>query len=170
MNRERCFTPSLVHGESSETHVLGACAGKNMPRDSAVVGTAQPGAGTVTPPVHTALDSAPHPQLQQSSSYPAGLAEAPLEERVEGGRVPPPTGQTAGCGTDRHPLSPHRDCAGAAPPLHPPHISAKQTGQAITFETPAVVCNFGNHLLFIKSKKEERFIISHVINLQALYL
>lgn len=52
-------------------------------------------------------------QPQHGSTYPARLAEAPLEQWVEGGWVPPPAGQTAVCGTERAALTQGRD------PLHP---------------------------------------------------
>lgn len=90
-----------------------------------------PGPGTVTPPVPTALteaglDSAPQTpapaQPRHGGTYPARLAEAPLKQRVEGGRVSSPAGQTAVCVTERAPLTPgqgapHR----SADPTPPPH-------------------------------------------------
>lgn len=98
-------------------HTFGVSGGEIMPRDSPIGDTAWPGPGTTIPcPISTGWTPAPSsgPRILLSpSTYPARLAKAPLEQWVEGGRVPPPTGQTALCGTERAALTQGRD------PLHP---------------------------------------------------
>lgn len=110
-----------MHTESLRMPILGASSGDTA-RDSPMVDTAQPGPGSHPPPaLCSRAGSCTHP----ASTYPAGLAEPPFKQRVEGGRVPPPAGQTALCRTDGALLSPGK---GREPVLGSrPHCPVPQT-------------------------------------------
>lgn len=100
--------PELAHAESSEVPTLGAshAAPKAHGKQRGEHAEAQPHGGYG---VQNGFPTPSHPNSEagalcplslvlsprHGASYPARLAQASLEQRVEGGRVPPPAGQAA---------------------------------------------------------------------------
>lgn len=116
------FAPFSVHAKILEMHILNVSRWQGH-AEGQPCGTHSMASTWHSQPLSQQHWPGPSPilwpqapaQPQHSSTYPACLAQAPLEQWVEGGRVPPPAGQTALCGTERAALTQGREHPGQGP-------------------------------------------------------